>query len=51
MLDMLGRETVYKEYSCARWNYCTYCDGQIVYINKNEADKMVRQGAKLVIVK
>jgi hypothetical protein len=45
------RETVYKEWSCHRWNYWTYADGQTIYISKNEYEKMIRQGAKVVHVK
>jgi hypothetical protein len=50
MIHSEFRETVYREYSCARWNYWTYCDGSIVYISKREFDKMISQGAKLVTV-
>ena len=45
------RETVYREYSSARWNYWTYLEGIRYTITKKEYDLMVRQGAKEVLVK
>ena len=44
-------ETVYKEYSSARWNFWTYSEGRIIYISQKTFDLMVKQGAKIVIMK
>lgn len=45
------RETVYREFSSARWNFWTYIDGLRYSIGKKMYDTMVRQGAKVVTVK
>lgn len=45
------RETVYREYYSAVWNYWTYLEGRRWSINKRQYDIMIRQGAKEVIVK
>jgi len=45
------RETVYREYSSARWNFWTYIDGIKYTISENQHNKMIRQGAKSVLVK
>lgn len=44
------RETIYREYSSARWNFWTYDDGVRCTISKSLFDKMERQGAKVVTV-
>ncbi len=46
-----GVDTYYKEYSCARWNYWTYCEGRRYSISEKQVLKAVKQGGKLVIVK
>ena len=46
-----GRDTYYKEYSCARWNYWTYCDGIRYSVSEKQVKKAVNQVDKLVIVK
>lgn len=43
------RETVFKNRANGRWEYFTYSDAQRVFISKAQADKMVDQGAKLVV--
>lgn len=45
------RETVYKEFSSARWNFWTYIDGIRYSISERQFSTMERQGAKVVIVK
>ena len=45
------RETVYREFSCARWNYWTYVEGLRYSINRKQYELMVTQGAKSVLVK
>jgi hypothetical protein len=45
------QETVYREYSSARWNYWTYVDGLRYPISQFQHDKMIYQGAKSVTVK
>lgn len=45
------RETVYKEFSSARWNFWTYCDGIRHFISQKSFDQMIKQGAKCVVVK
>lgn len=47
----MTNETVYTEYSCARWNYWTYVDGIRYSLTRRQYDVMVRQGAKIVTVK
>ena len=44
-------ETVYKEFSNNRWNYWTYSDGYRVAMSKTQYEKMLRQGAKSVLIK
>jgi hypothetical protein len=45
------RETVYREYSCARWNYWTYLEGRRYSISRKQYETYIRQGAKSVLVK
>ena len=44
-------ETVYREFSCRRWNRWTYVDGLRYSISARQFATMVRQGAKVVTVK
>lgn len=44
-------ETIYKEYSCARWNFWTYADGLRYSLTEKQFNKMLSQGCKQVIVK
>jgi hypothetical protein len=44
-------ETVYKEFSSARWNFWTYIEGLRYSISAKNFETMVRQGAKVVVVK
>lgn len=46
-----GQETIYKEYSGARWNYWTYSEGVKIPINLKQFSIMENQGAKVVNVK
>ena len=41
-------ETIYAEQSCGQWAYWTYVDGQKVRLSRNQADKMISQGARLI---
>lgn len=45
------RETIYKEYSSARWNYWTYVEGIRYDIPAKQFGLMERQGAKVVVVR
>lgn len=51
MIDAGERETVYREYSSARWNYWTYIESIKYSISKRQYDVMINQGAKSVLVK
>ncbi len=44
-------ETIYREYSCAKWNFWTYVDGLKFSIGERQFNLMKRQGAKIVTVK
>lgn len=44
-------ETVYKERANGRWECWTYSDGARVYISQSMVDTMLRQGARLVVVR
>ena len=45
------RETVYKEFSSARWNFWTYIDGLRYSISAKQFALMECQGAKVVVVR
>ena len=45
------RETIYREYSSARWNFWTYAEGLRYSISEKLFLTMERQGAKVVTVK
>lgn len=51
MFNSFERETVYREFSSARWNFWTYVEGVRYPISKNGFNIMVQQGAKVVTVK
>ena len=44
------RETVYRERNGGRWEYWLYSDGARVFVGRREADKIVRQGGRLITV-
>ena len=44
-------ETIYRERANGRDEYWTYSDGARVYISKAQCERMLRQGARLVLVR
>jgi hypothetical protein len=44
-------EIIYKEFSSNRWNFWTYVDGQRIFISERRAAALIRDGARLVVVK
>lgn len=40
-------ETVYREFSSARWNYS---DGTRISISREQFERMIKQGAKAILV-
>jgi hypothetical protein len=48
---MSNSETIYREFSCAKWNFWTYLEGVRIFITERQFILMLRQGAKIVTVK
>ena len=44
-------ETIYREYSCQRWNFWTYCDGIRYSLSATQFALMERQGAICITVR